>query len=166
VGISIDVIGRRPGLAILIAVCVVAVSGCASTNLASGEADAAAKRFAPPANKSYVYIIRQRAVRGQAIHMSISMDREVVGAIQNKTYMLIEVAPGSHVLEIGNSMSGSGSDVDFLHPIRIELETLPGRSYFLAGNLTMGRPNVKIVTEAEGKALIVDNKFKRVQALR
>ncbi len=141
------------------------VSACASKNLTTREDDGLAKLFNPPADKSYIYVVRERAIRGQAIHMSISLDREVVGAIQNNTYVLLETTPGEHKIEVGNSVSNEKLKVDFLSPTNIDLETLPGRVYFIAGNLTMGRPDIKIVADEEGRKLLGTDKFRRVDSL-
>ena len=141
------------------------VSACASRDLATREDDSSAKLFNPPADQSYIYVIRERAIRGQAIHMSISLDREVVGAIQNNTYVLLEATPGKHKIEIGNSVSSEKLNVDFLSPAIIALETLPGRVHFIAGNMTMGRPDIKIVADEEGRKLLGNDKFKRVESL-
>ena len=151
--------------ALLVLLFLTLLTGCANTQLASKEEDALAKQFSPPADRSYIYIIRESAIRGQAIHLSISIDRGVVGAIQNKTYALVDVKPGKHIVEVGNSVNGKGPNLDFLHPLRINLETLPGRSYFIAGHLTMGTPDIKVIPESQGRSLIVDKNFKRVKTL-
>jgi hypothetical protein len=148
------------------ALALIVIGGCAAKELASKEEDAQAKEFVAPANKSNIYIVRKGGIRGQAIHMSIALDREVVAAIQNDTYVLLQVNPGKHRLEIGNSLKKTLPNVDFLHPVNINLETLPGRSYFVAGNMTMGRPNVSVLPESEGRILLSKAKFRRVPTLK
>lgn len=148
----------RNSTMVLSALVVMVLSGCVSSQPATEELDAEAKRFTAPADISYVYVIRRKAIRLNGVYLRVSVDREVVGKLGNRSYLLAEVTPGHHEIEMGPDNAA--------HPIKLELDTLPGRTYFIAGHMTMGRPDMKVVAEEEGKALVLDTTFKRAASLR
>jgi hypothetical protein len=159
-------IGRSQCYVALMAVIVgFLVSACATQHLATREDNILAKQFNPPADKSYIYVIRESTITGAAIFMSISLDQEVAGALQNNRYVLLEATPGRHEIQVGSSRRGEKKNVEFIAPTVIELETLPGRAYFIAGNMTMGRPDIRIVADEKGRKLLGKDKFKRVESL-
>ena len=51
----------------LLAILIGCLSGCTSVKMASPELDKIAKEFAPPADKSYIYVMRRWAFTGDAI---------------------------------------------------------------------------------------------------
>lgn len=142
------------GLAVLL------LSGCVQSQLASKESNTEAKRFTAPADISYVYVVRRKAIRLNGVYLAVSIDREVVGKLGNRSYLLAELTPGHHEIEIRPDSTA----ID--HPIKLELETLPGRSYFIVGHMTMGRPDMKVVSEEDGKALLRDTRFERAELLQ
>lgn len=150
---------------LLLLIIVLSATGCATKQFASKEQDDAAKQFNPPADKSLIYVMRRSGIRGQAVHLSISLDRKIVGVIQKNTYIVLETEPGNHTLEFGTSVSNVEGRIDLILPSNLKLETLPGRVYFIIGNLTMSRPDVEIISDEQGRKLLVQENYKRVVAI-
>ena len=107
---------------------VIIMTGCVSKNLASEDFDRSAKQFNPPADKSFIYVLRS-SYHGDW-HMGVTLDGKTVGSIRNKTYVLLEVLPGHHQLKLGPLVTKIDAP-------DIELETLPGRSYFVSARFEM-----------------------------
>src|SRR5690242_5115333 len=76
-------------------VLVATLAGCASVPMASGDADAAAKRFATNPSKANVYVYRNESL-GAAIKMGVYVDGKPIGQTASKTYLLIPLDPGMH----------------------------------------------------------------------
>jgi hypothetical protein len=136
-------IGRVLGL---LAMLVFFVTGCASVPLASAEADAARKRFDPPADgKAGVYVYRDSFV-GQALKKTVSMDGKALGATSNKVYFFKEVEPGPHIISTQSEFGDNSLDFN----------ASPGLNHFFEQYIKMGvfvgGANIKAVSESEGKA--------------
>ena len=81
--------------------------GCALTPPAAPDAivapadtDQQAKRFAPPAGKSAIYIYRQSAFRGGG-RIAVSIDGRELGTLPQGNYFAIDVEPGEHEVWVG-----------------------------------------------------------------
>jgi len=146
---------------LLLALSMIFVTGCVTKNLAGKDLDRSAKSFNPPADKSFIYVMRN-SYHGDW-HMAVTLDGNSVGTIRNKTFLLLEVLPGDHRIKLG-------LPVEYIEmtPADIELETLPGRSYFLSARFTMApgmlfnvdTVDAEILSEEVGKDLIL-RKYKR-----
>ena len=92
--------------------------------------------------------------------MLVTLDGKSVGTVRNKTFLLLEVLPGDHQIKLGPYVN--------ITPTEIELETLPGRSYFLSARFTMApgmlfnveSVEAEILSEEVGKD-IISRKYKR-----
>ena len=73
----------------------VAAAGCASTQMASPEEDAQAKRFTVPEGKSRIYVYRNETFGG-AIKIALALDGKMMGSTAPKTYFAWDVSPGRH----------------------------------------------------------------------
>jgi hypothetical protein len=72
-----------------------AVAACTSVPLAPREADAAAKRFAPPApGWSTLYIVREGYMISDEV--AVLVDQRPVGSLAYDSYLRLELAPGQH----------------------------------------------------------------------
>ena len=132
----------------------VLASGCASVQMASSEQDTAAKSFAVKPGKSNIYVYRNETM-GAAMKMSVALDGKLVGDTASKTYLLLEVNPGSHTV-----VSKTENDSS------VTLNTVAGRNYFLWQEVKMGlmtaRSNLQQVDEATGKAGVAECKLVQV----
>lgn len=134
------------------AVLVVALaSGCASVQMASPEQDAAAKSFAVKPGKANIYVYRNENF-GAALKMPVALDGRLVGDTAAKTYLVLEVAPGSHTV-----VSKTENDSS------VTVNAAAGRNYFLWQEVKMGlvaaRSNLQEVDEATGKAGVAECKL-------
>ena len=119
-------------------------SGCASVQMASVEQDSAAKTFAVKPGKANIYVYRNENF-GAAVKMPVALDGRLVGDTAAKTYLLLEVEPGSHTVV-------SKTENDSV----VTLNAVAGRNYFLWQEVKMGfvtpRSDLKEVDEATGRA--------------
>jgi uncharacterized protein (UPF0333 family) len=123
---------------------VVVASGCASVQMASPEQDAAAKSYAVKPGKANIYVYRNESM-GAAIKMPVALNGRLVGDTAAKTYMLLEVTPGSHTVV-------SKTETDST----VTVKTAAGRNYFVWQEVKMGlmaaRSQLQLVDDATGKA--------------
>jgi hypothetical protein len=78
-----------------------AVAACTSVPLASREADAAAKRFEPPApGRGALYIVRDGYMLSDEV--AVLVDRRPVGVLAYDSYLRIELSPGQHDVRAEN----------------------------------------------------------------
>jgi PBP1b-binding outer membrane lipoprotein LpoB len=133
---------------------VVLASGCASVQMASPEQDTAAKSFAVKPGKSNIYVYRNETM-GAALKMPVALDGKLMGDTASKTYLLLEVNPGSHTV-----VSKTENDSS------VTLNTVAGRNYFLWQEVKMGlmtaRSNLQQVDDATGKAGVAECKLIQV----
>lgn len=130
--------------AVLAVAAVALASGCASVNMASPEADSAAKTYAVKPGMANIYVYRNEQF-GAAIKMPLVLDGRAVGDTAAKTYLLLPVTPGRHTL-ISKTENDSVLNID----------AVAGRNYFVWQEVKMGlmsaRSNLQLVDEAQGKA--------------
>lgn len=127
---------------------VVLASGCASVQMASTEMDNTAKTYAVKPDKANIYVYRNEAM-GAAIKMPVALNGRMVGDTAAKTFLLLEVAPGSHTLI-------SKTENDSV----LNLNTVAGRNYFVWQEVKMGlmsaRSALQLVDEPTGKAGVAE----------
>ena len=130
---------------------VVLASGCASVEMASSEMDTSAKSYAVKPNKANIYVYRNE-VMGSALKMPVALNGRMVGDTASKTFLLLEVDPGSHTL-----VSKTENDAT------IKVDAVAGRNYFVWQEVKMGvfvaRSNLQLVDEATGKAGVAECKM-------
>lgn len=119
------------------------LSGCASTTLATPEADAQAKQFNAQPAKARVYIYRNEAI-GAAVKMNVLADNKTLGDTVAKTYIMADLEPGSHTL-VGKAENDSS----------LTLDMVAGKIYYVWQEVKMGvlyaRNKLQSVDEAEGQ---------------
>ena len=130
---------------------VVLASGCASVQMAAPEMDTSAKTYSVKPNKANIYVYRNE-VMGAAIKMPVALNGRMVGDTASKTFLLLEVDPGSHTL-----MSKTENDST------LKVDAVAGRNYFVWQEVKMGmfaaRSNLQLVDEATGKAGVAECKL-------
>lgn len=126
-------------------------SGCASVQMASPEMDSAAKSYAVKPGMANVYVYRNEQF-GAAIKMPVVLDGRMVGDTAAKTYLLLQVPPGSRTL-ISKTENDSA----------LTLDVAAGRNYFVWQEVKMGmfsaRSSLQLVDEATGKAGVAECKL-------
>jgi len=129
-------------------------SGCASVPMASAEKDQAAKSYTVKPGKANIYVYRNE-VFGAAIRMPVLLDSKPVGSTASKTYLLLEVNPGTHTL-LSDTENASTLSVD----------AAAGRNYFVWQEVKMGgfsaSSKLQLVDEAKGKAGVAECKLVEV----
>jgi hypothetical protein len=86
---------------------------------------------------------------GAAIKMPVLLDGRAVGDTAAKTFMLLEVDPGSHTI-----VSKTENDAT------LKVDAVAGRNYFVWQEVKMGmmmaRSQLHLVDEAQGKAGVAE----------
>lgn len=122
---------------------VVLASGCASVQMAPPEMDTSAKTYAVKPTKANIYVYRNE-VFGAAIKLPVVLNGRAVGDTASKTFLLLEVDPGSHTLV-------SKGETDSV----LKVDAVAGRNYFVWQEVKMGlmsaRSNLQLVDDATGK---------------
>ncbi len=139
-----------------------ALWGCASKQLASAEDDAQAKTFSPPADRAYVYVVRYASMVGSAVDVTVNLNDKLAADIQNKTYALLDVPVGKHVLKMGILRPNPTPTETFFVPAQFDLDAQPGRVYFVSVRLRNGGPEVRLLGDAEGRQLLLEKNYRRV----
>lgn len=75
-----------------------ALQGCPTIPMASTQADAVAKRFEPSATDGMIYVFRDGTFFGGAHTLPVAVNGRIVGASIPKSYMVLKLSPGKHVL--------------------------------------------------------------------
>jgi len=140
-----------------LAVALLAATGCASVPLMPEADDLAAKTFAkPPADRAHVYVYRNESF-GAAVKLGILLDGFMVAESAAKTYVLLPVAPGKHVV---TSVAGSNDE--------LAVDAAGGKTYFIWQEVKMGafsaNSKLNAVDEATGKAGVQECKRAQVNA--
>jgi hypothetical protein len=129
----------------------VLASGCASVQMASTEMDTSAKSYAVKPNKANIYVYRNE-VFGAAIKMPVLLNGKAIGDTASKTYMLLEVDPGSHTIV-------SKAEKDSV----LKVDAAAGRNYFVWQEVKMGMLQagslLHLVDEPTGKAGVAECKL-------
>src|SRR5687768_7577714 len=119
--------------------------------MAPSEMDVAAKSYAVKPKKANIYVYRNE-VMGAAIKMPVLLNGRAVGDTGSKTYLLLEVDPGSHTI-----VSKTENDAT------LKLDAVAGRNYFVWQEVKMGlmvaRSQLHLVDEATGKAGVGESKL-------
>lgn len=140
---------RFLGLCMLVAA--LFLTGCASVPMASTEKDAASKTFAVKSDKANIYVYRNESF-GAAVKMPVALNGKLVGDTAAKTYLALEVAPGTHTL-----VSKTENDAT------LSLNALPGKNYFVWQEVKMGafaaRSALQLVDDSAGKAGVAECKL-------
>jgi hypothetical protein len=146
----------RKYLAAAMLVAAMGMTGCASVPMAARSDDAAAKQFAPVADKATVYIYRDE-IMGSAIKMPLLVDGISIGDTGPKTYLEVALPPGTHSVT-------SKTEKD----VTISLDVQAGKTYFIWQEVKMGmwvaRSQLHIVDEAKGKKGVLDCSMVRTSA--
>ncbi|WP_434630090.1 DUF2846 domain-containing protein [Chromobacterium sp. CV08] len=112
---------------ILIAAALVAgLSACASTPMASKEADAAAKQFTAPADAARVYIYRNENF-GAAVKLPIVIDNSMAGDTVARSYIVKDLPAGKHTI-VGKGENDSS----------LTLDAVAGKIYYVWQEVKMG----------------------------
>ncbi|MEN7432100.1 DUF2846 domain-containing protein [Chromobacterium sp. TRC.1.1.SA] len=113
---------------ILIAAALVAgLSACASTPMASKEADAAAKEFkTPAADAARVYIYRNENF-GAAVKLPVAIDNAMAGDTVAHSYIMKDLPAGKHTI------TGKGENDS-----SVTLDTVAGKIYYVWQEVKMG----------------------------
>jgi hypothetical protein len=90
----------------LIAASFLTLAGCSTTTLAPPSADAEAKRFVVPPGKARLYVVRCSS-QGGVYLMQAVLDGRVLGDLQARSYLVVDVSPGEHTLSLGAASLGS-----------------------------------------------------------
>ena len=102
------------------------VSGCASVPMAAKDADAAAKSFRVPADKSRVYIYRNETM-GAAVKIPVTLDGKLVGSTAKNTYFALDVNPGTHEVSCIAETGG-----------KVTVDVKPGEAAYVWQEMKMG----------------------------
>jgi hypothetical protein len=133
-----------PARAALLAALLV-TTGCASVPMMPDADDLAAKAFtAPPADRAHVYVYRNESFGG-GVKLGILMDGFMAAESAAKTFVLLPVAPGRHVV---TSVAENREE--------LPVDAVAGQNYFVWQEVKMGllsaRSKLSLVDEATGKA--------------
>jgi hypothetical protein len=127
------------------------LGGCASVPTATIEKDTAAKTFTVRPGKANIYVYRNESFGG-AVKMTLVLDDRVVGDTASKTFALLEVNPGKHILV-------SKGETDST----LTLNTVAGKNYFVWQEVKMGlmsaRSALQLVNDATGRAGVAECKL-------
>lgn len=141
----------KTAISSLLVVVVMFVAGCASVPMAGIEQDAKAKDFSPPEGKASIYIYRNESM-GAAIPMGVTVNGISLGRTAAKTYFLVNVPPGSYVVE---SHAESIS--------RLPLSVAKGKNYFVWQEVKMGMwmagSLLQLVADEVGQAGVRESKL-------
>lgn len=128
----------------VIAVFALMLSGCATVPV---QQDAAlveqAKSFSPaPQDQAFVYVYRDDW-KAKLAAMKVYLDDKPVGATVNKTFLLMKVKPGKHVLSVDSEFSKNNLD----------LIAEGGKTYYVEHYMRIGvlfnQSDLEVTTEAD-----------------
>src|SRR5262245_25959353 len=94
-------------------------SGCASVPMASPEKDKAAKSDTVKPGKANIYVYRNEMF-GAAIAMRVQLNGKEIARTGAKTYLLLEVDPGTHTILSDTENASS-----------LSVNAVAGRNYFV-----------------------------------
>lgn len=132
---------------------VLLLSGCASVPMADKEHDRQAKIFAPKKNISNIYIYGFYA---SGVKHKVTIDGQVDIAITNGDFILLEVPPGNHAINIPDSKWGQ----HLMNDPRFgkEIDTKGGENYFLELDLKLESGNyLRQIDEEKGRKLVSES---------
>lgn len=118
--------------------------GCVSVPSAPEELQSQARQFSPPANKSYIYVMRHGRLQNYAVLVNVSLDSGFVGKLANNTFVVLEVYPGDHEIMVDvTEYNGSASAT--------QITCLPGKSYYLGLKAVWYSLLLRMLPEEEGR---------------
>jgi len=131
--------------------CAVLAGGCASVPMATPEQDAAARTYTVKPGKANIYVYRNETF-GAALKMPIVLDGRLMADTAANTFMVLEVAPGPHVV-----ISKTENEP------KVTINAVAGRNYFLWQEVKMGafaaRSELHQVDDATGKKGVAECKL-------
>ena len=138
-------------VALISAILILVLSGCASVPMASMDQDTKAKDFSPVPNKASLYIYRNESF-GAAIPMTVSVNGKALGQTAAQTYFRLNLNPGKYTVESHAENVSS-----------IPLTTEAGKSYFVWQEVKMGlwmaRSQLQQTDETTGRAGVIESKL-------
>jgi hypothetical protein len=128
-----------------LAAVILAISACASVPMAPEQFNMAAKSFTPPPpDRAHVYVYRHESI-GAAVKMDLRLDGYPAGTTVAKTFTLLPVRPGYHML-IAESENNS----------ELQIYAQGGQMIFVWQEVKMGllyaRTKLQLVSPQEGYA--------------
>ncbi len=120
-------------------------AACAAVSYAPDAADQKGKAFAPLPDKALIYVYRRGSI-GFILVSHVLLDGALAGSNGIKTYLVLEVEPGRHVVSSSTLESA----------LMVELEVAAGHLYFIEQRIYGGwftrRISLEQKMEDEGKA--------------
>ena len=137
--------------AVFLAGCGVPIPLPQKTPLASDEADARSKQFAPAAGSANLYIART-GLSGSRYRFGILLDGKPAGLVSLSTHLLLEVAPGEHKL--------SATSPENEHVLVVDAKAAQNYFFELASRTgtTYARAELRPLAEADGKAAVLQTR--------
>lgn len=133
--------------ALLAALVAATLNSCASVPMASASADAIAKQFLVPPNRSRIYLVRPSGV-APAVLFRVTIDERVIGLLPVHAYFVADVQPGEH------RFVAAGRENEDAIALRVE----SGRAYFLRVGPRPGwlfaRAAIYEIPDAEGREVV------------
>jgi hypothetical protein len=145
---------------------------CASVPMAPESLQTVVRQFAPPANKSRIYIVRPGQTRTGLARISVNLDRQFIGNIINDTFMVLDVQPGEHELNVHHGPGVGAPDRPGTmnlewnrNPSTVRMNLLPGKCYFFSTYFIIAAPvQLSVISDEEGRKYV--NEFKMVESSR
>jgi hypothetical protein len=116
--------------------------------MATPEKDLEAKQFICPADKARIYVYRPSGVAA-ATYYEMIMDGKKWGALNVKTYLMLDVIPGENTISFWTGY----------HTRAITINTEAGKLYFIEMKSVFGGWRLEQVSEGEGKENVEKSKL-------
>ena len=120
--------------------------------MASSEQDTAAKSAPRKPGKANIYVYRNESM-GAAIKMPVAVNGKLVGDTAAKTYLLLEVAPGQHIIMFEDRKHST-----------VTVNAVRRSNYFLWQEVKMGLMVARSNLQASGRETV--GRVSKVQARR
>ena len=132
------------------------LAGCASVELASGEADIAAKRFVPVPGQAVLYVIQDGGYSPYQAMFQIAVNGRPQGSIMGYTYHRVTLPPGQHTI--------TATSAENERVLQVSLE--PNSVSFVGADSSIGWRymrvgNLRRLTESEGRKAVGEAKMAR-----
>jgi hypothetical protein len=122
------------------------LSGCVSAPRADKDRDSQAKTFSQNENSSGIYIYRDVFLAGGIAKYKITLDNQLLGQVDNHTFMYLEIPPGKHNIEAKEVVGG-------IFAASVKVETVAGKNYFWELDADGGL-NFRSVDEISGRTAV------------
>lgn len=136
---------------LLLILCSLIFTGCASVNMAPASQDSRAKNFKPETDKATIYVYRNETF-GAAVKMPVLLNGYHVADTIANSYLAMSVSAGNFQV---TSKTENDSSVD--------LKVESGKNYFVWQEVKMGvwsgRSQLQVVSEEKGKAGVLECKL-------